>query len=90
MKIKKVIKGSSFNRAFKKLCSQNSNFLELFQVFFRQFALNPKSPKFQVHKLKGDLKGCYAAKIEYDLRLIFSYKNEEITLIDIGTHDAVY
>ena len=90
MKITYIVSGSSFKRALKRTCMKNPNFLDTYKNFFNYFVKNPKDPKYQVHKLKEDLTGYYSAKIEYDLRLIFSYKNEEITLIDIGTHDQVY
>ncbi|NET83056.1 MAG: plasmid stabilization protein [Moorea sp. SIO1F2] len=50
----------------------------------------------RTHKLKGKLSGAWACSVEYDCRLIFNFEQnpdtleEEILLIDIGTHDEVY
>lgn len=90
MKINKVISSPGFKRAFKKFCTKDSKFKESFKKFFESFTLSPKEPKFKLHKLKGKLSSYYSVKIEYDLRLIFEYEDETMTLIDIGTHDQVY
>ena len=50
----------------------------------------------RTHKLKGKLSGAWAFSVEYDCRIIFNFElnpetqEEEINLIDIGTHDEVY
>jgi len=44
----------------------------------------------RVHALKGLLKGCRAARISYEYRIVFVLKKEAVTFIDIGTHDDVY
>ena len=48
------------------------------------------------HKRKGKLAGSWACSVDYDLRVVFAFvdsgigKEEEILLIEIGTHDEVY
>ncbi|EHJ14273.1 hypothetical protein CWATWH0003_1047 [Crocosphaera watsonii WH 0003] len=50
----------------------------------------------RTHKLKGKLSGAWACTVEYDCRIVFCFEQnqetleEEINLIDIGTHDEVY
>ena len=54
------------------------------------------NPILRTHKLKGKLSGAWAYTVEYNCRIVFSFgenketKEEEIILIDIGTHDEVY
>lgn len=50
----------------------------------------------RTHKLKGELAGAWSCTVDYDCRLVFKFVQnqdtgeEEILLIDIGTHDEVY
>ena len=56
----------------------------------------PFSPQLETHKLKGKLSGTWACSVGYDLRIIFDFIKSEkeiednIFLIEIGTHDEVY
>jgi mRNA-degrading endonuclease YafQ of YafQ-DinJ toxin-antitoxin module len=51
-------------------------------------------PQLRSHKLKGDLKNCWASSAGYDLRIVFELiqhdGTEAIYLLSIGTHDEVY
>ena len=57
---------------------------------------NPYNPILKAHKLKGQLDGLWACWVEYDCRIIYTFKSKDnseeefILLIDIGTHDEVY
>ncbi len=57
---------------------------------------DPFAPQLETHKLKGKLDGSWACSAGYDLRIIFDFvKNEQagdddIYLIEIGSHDEVY
>ncbi len=50
----------------------------------------------ETHKLKGRLSGAWACSAGYDLRIVFEFvkvgkgKNDDIFLLEIGTHDEVY
>lgn len=57
---------------------------------------NPFASRLRSHKLKGELKNCWACYVKYDIRIVFAIvKNEanneqEILLLNIGSHDEVY
>jgi len=57
---------------------------------------NAFSHNLKTHKLSGNLFGLLACSCGYDCRIIFSIqinletKEEEILLIDLGTHNDVY
>ncbi len=57
---------------------------------------NPFNSRLETHKLKGKLSGTWACSVGYDLRIIFDFvrekdkKEDDIFLIEIGTHDEVY
>ncbi len=46
--------------------------------------------KLETHPLQGELSGLFACSCGYDCRIIFSLEDEQIILLDIGTHDEVY
>ena len=54
------------------------------------------NPKFKTHKLSGILLGLVASSCGYDCRIVFrivknkTSNQEEILLIDIGSHKTVY
>ncbi len=87
---------SAFKRAFKKLIRRQPNLKASIEGRLRFLAIDPFAPMLQTHRLKGKLSGTWACSVEYDCRIIFSFvENEDeteddILLIDIGSHDEVY
>ncbi|KAF3885918.1 MULTISPECIES: type II toxin-antitoxin system RelE/ParE family toxin [Nostocales] len=91
-----IVLASSFKRAFKKLVQRRPEMQERIEECLVLLATNPFDPILQTHKLKGKLLGAWACSIEYDCRIVFNFVEnsdsgeEEIFLIDIGSHDEVY
>ncbi len=83
-----LVFSQSFKRAFKTTLK--------IEAKLRLLADDPYNPILCTHKLKGKLSGAWAFSVEYNCRIIFNFepnpetKEEEINLIDIGTHDEVY
>jgi len=46
----------------------------------------------KTHKLKGNLSNFYACSLTYQYRIVLTIeiRDEEIVLVNIGTHDEVY
>ena len=57
---------------------------------------DPFHPSLKTHKLKGKLSGVWSCTVEYDCRIVFNFQTnsdtdeEEMLLIDVGSHDEVY
>ena len=87
---------NSFKRAFKRLIRKNSQLKTKIFVVLELLVENPYNPSLKAHKLKGKLEGLWACWVEYDCRIVYTFKSndnspeESILLIDIGTHDEVY
>lgn len=83
-------------RAFKRLLKKQPDRREEIENILRLLLDNPFDPKLETHKLKGKLSGAWACSVGYDLRIIFDFvkekdkKEDDIFLIEIGTHDEVY
>jgi mRNA-degrading endonuclease YafQ of YafQ-DinJ toxin-antitoxin module len=57
------------------------------------------SPSLRSHRLKGDLAGYWACRVNHGLRIVFElgpvqtidgFTAETIVLMAVGSHDAVY
>jgi addiction module RelE/StbE family toxin len=82
---------SSFKRAFKKSVVGNAGLETKFWERVELFRNNPFDPKLRTHKLSGKLKDLWSFSIEYDLRVIFSFAEQnKVIFVDIGGHKEVY
>ena len=87
---------SRFKRSFKKYSQNNLSNKEKILKTMESLSLGPFNPQLKSRKLKGVLEGSWACSVDYNLRIVFEMmKNrvtnqEEILLIDIGTHEEVY
>ncbi len=85
--IKSIQRSSRFKRSFKKLSlSTQKKIVKKIRIFIQ----DPFHPQLKTHKLKPREKQYYAFSIEYDLRVVFRFKDESVIFLDIGTHDEVY
>ena len=74
-----IVRDPGFKKAYQKKIKTDDNLK------------NPFSKQLRTHKLTGTLKVLWAFSVDYDTRVIFSFlTDDEILLIDIGSHDEVY
>lgn len=91
-----LVLASSFKRAFKRVVKRQPELQVRIEERLALLAADPFDSQLQTHKLKGKLSGAWACSVEYDCRIVFNFVRnlesgeEEILLIDIGTHDEVY
>ena len=83
---------SSFKRAFKKKIKARKEIEDLFWEAAGLFIEDPFHTSLKTHKLSGKLKDLWSFSIEYDLRVIFYFEenNTKAIFIDIGSHNEVY
>lgn len=83
---------SSFKRAFKKKVKTRKEIEDLFWETAELFIQDPFHSSLKTHKLSGKLKDLWSFSVEYDLRVIFYFEdnNSKAVFIDIGSHDEVY
>ena len=91
-----LVFASSFKRSFKALIREKKGIELKISEKLDLLVRDTFHPSLRTHKLKGKLSGAWACTVEYDCRIVFNFaKNpdsgeEEIFLIDVGTHDDVY
>lgn len=91
-----LIWGKTFVRAFKRTANKHPNLSKDVEKTLRLLIEEPFAPQLETHKLKGKLSGSWACSVGYDLRIVFDFvksegkQEEDIFLMDIGTHEEVY
>ena len=90
----KVISSKTFERDTKRLLKRNPQFIDGVKETLTRLASDPFQERLKTHKLKGRLKDSWSCSVEYDLRIVFEFVEEEnetaILLHTIGAHDDVY
>ena len=82
---------SSFKRAFKKRVAGNPRIEVRFWEKIEIFKNNRFDSQLRTHKWSGKLKDLWSFSVEYDLRVIFHFIDDQGGLfVDIGTHKEVY
>lgn len=91
-----LVWGKTFVRSVKRIIRKRPELRHDIEEVLRLLQQDPFAPLLATHKLKGKLAGSWACSAGYDLRIIFDFikkedqLEDEIFLIEIGTHDEVY
>lgn len=94
--MRQLIWGKAFARALKRTIERQPALRNEFDQTLKLLQVDVFAPSLKTHKLKGNLAGLWACSVGYDLRIVFDFvKNEDqpeddIRLLEIGTHDEVY
>ncbi|MGA7878107.1 MAG: type II toxin-antitoxin system mRNA interferase toxin, RelE/StbE family [Desulfoferrobacter sp.] len=77
----------SYNKRIKNKPDVRNKFWERMTVFLS----DPFARELRTHKLSGKLTGLWAFSVDDDYRVIFDFTSQnQLLLIDIGTHEEVY
>ena len=91
-----LVWSNSFRRALRRTVRRQPDVLRDIEDTLRLLQENPFASQLATHKLKGRLAGTWACSAGYDLRILFEFvrnperEDEDVFLIEIGTHDEVY
>ena len=87
-----LLKTSQYERSEKKFFKHHRNLISKYGEVLKRLRNDPFDKKLKTHKLSGDLSQYYACSITYEYRIILIIKKveEEMILINIGSHDEVY
>ncbi len=85
-----IVVDNSFRRRYKKFLKTRPETKDKLLSVFKKLQEDVNESSLYTHKLTGELRKFYACRITYDLRLVFNYDDENIYLVDIGSHDEVY
>ena len=91
-----LIWGNTFVQALQRTVRKYPARKNDIEETLRLLQENPFAPQLATHKLKGKLAGSWACSVGYDLRIVFDFVKsasqleDDILLLEIGTHDEVY
>lgn len=94
--MRELVWTGTFRRALRRTVKRNPHLLGDIEATLRLLQADPFSPQLATHKLKGALTGTWACSAGYDLRILFEFVpsshggEDDLFLIEIGTHDDVY
>lgn len=94
--MRSVIWGKTFEKAFKLTIKKHPAIKKEIEKALKLLVEDPFASQLETHKLKGKLSGSWACMVAYNLRIVFDFvksvvhKEEDILLLEIGSHDEVY
>ena len=82
----------TFERKSVKFFKKHRDLVPKFKKVIEKLTDDPFDNSLKTHKLKGNLSDFYACRLTYEYRIILTIevRDEEIILVNIGTHDEVY
>ena len=88
----KLVWTASFTRTAGKFLKQHPELREKFATILGDLEHDPFQPHLRYHHLGGKLKNIQAISItsSYSLTLTLLFSDQEIILLDVGSHDDVY
>lgn len=91
---RRLLRSGSFVRAARRMVRKRPHVAHDLQVALTQLSEDAFHAQLRTHKLKGKLAGSWACSVGYDLRIVFSFvedQGEEAILLEaVGTHEEVY
>lgn len=88
--MRNIITTKIFDKAFLKISERNEILQKEILIAIRLLELDVKNPKLKTHKLSGNLKDFSACRVNYSIRILFKFDDENVYLETVGTHDDVY
>ncbi len=85
-------KEKSYLKREIKFFKKHPELIDKYAVVLKKLADDPFEPSLGLHKLQGSLEKFHAVRLTYEYRivLVLIVIDEQIILVDIGTHDDVY
>lgn len=87
-----IVTPEQFLRQARKFFKKHPDLRPRFAKIIEDLQVDPFQPHLGLHGLSGKLSGLHAVKLTYSYRITMTLlvAAEEITLLDIGSHDEVY
>jgi addiction module RelE/StbE family toxin len=84
-----LVRDDKYNKIELKFFKKHPNLIDKYAETLKKLVIDPYEPSLKTHLLKGKFKGLSACSINYEYRIIMKIKivNEQIYLIDVGTHE---
>lgn len=91
---RKLLRSKAFVRAARRAVKKDPQLAPQLSLALSRLSEDAFAPILRSHKLKGTLRGKWAASASYDCRIVFRFVEHEgeeaILLLTVGSHDEVY
>jgi mRNA-degrading endonuclease YafQ of YafQ-DinJ toxin-antitoxin module len=83
---------AGFTRAARRFAQRHPELRKTLAATLRDLEADPFQPHLRYHALGGKLKGLSAVSIAYTYRIVLTIAltDQEVILLDVGSHDEVY
>jgi mRNA-degrading endonuclease YafQ of YafQ-DinJ toxin-antitoxin module len=94
--MRELLWSNTFRRALRRTVKRRPHLLADIEATLQLLQVDPFAAQLATHKLKGRLAGSWSCSAGYDLRILFEFvqnaekEEEDLFLIEIGTHEEVY
>lgn len=88
--MRRLIISGRFHRKLNSFIKKHPHLRKKLEQIFHKLLADSFAPNLQTHKLSGKLKMFYGCSVDYDYRLVFGLDNDNVYLLNLGTHDEVY
>ncbi|AJF06048.1 plasmid stabilization protein [Geoalkalibacter subterraneus] len=87
-----IVTPKQFLRQARKFFKKHPDLKPKFAQVVQDLQTDPFNPRLDLHPLTGKLSGLHAVRLNYSYRITLTLLvlEEEIVLLDIGSHDEVY
>ncbi len=87
-----IIFSKKYKKIAKKFFKKHQNLKEKYTKTILLLQKNPFHPSLRLHKLQGSLSEYHSFSIDMDYRIFIDFIiiDEQIILIDIGSHNEIY
>jgi len=88
----KLLETKNYAKKLRKFLKKHPNTFSKYEKTIFLLESNPFHPSLRLHKLQGSLNEYHSVSIDMDYRILIDFIiiDEQIVLIDIGSHDEVY
>ncbi len=88
----KIIFTHSYEKRAKKFIKKHPELSSQYEKTLKLLEINPSHPSLRLHKLEGKLSDLYSVSINisYRISLEFYISDDEIILLNVGSHNEVY
>ena len=88
----RLIFTESYKKRAKRFAKQHPELKEQYRKTLQLLSQNPYHPSLRLHQLKGKLARLHSASINlsYRITLELIIKEQEIVLVNAGSHEEVY
>jgi addiction module RelE/StbE family toxin len=82
----------TFSRTARKFLRRHPDLAGLFEDVLKQLEVDPHAPRLRLHPLKGRHADKHAVSLTYSYRIVLTLciQQDEIVLLDVGSHEDVY